>query len=167
MLSPKSPEPAAWFCLAKFTEPVLQEENEVSQYRSISDDSGLACCTLPVHIASEHASPSTPGTRFSITTPTKTANSSDVIPVVDRVFTQYATPLATYCDQGQHFDNQEVREFFRSRNVSLIFSPTGASQSTGMIEISNRLLEDILRKADMDLEMALNRSTKKCHFRIL
>lgn len=36
-----------------------------------------------------------------------------------------------------------------------------------MIEISNRLLEDILRKADMDLEMALNKSTKKCHFRIL
>lgn len=105
--------------------------------------------------------------RFSITTPTKTANASDVIPVVDCVFTQYATSLATYCDQGQHFDNQEVREFFWSRNVSLTFSSTGASQSPGMIEISNRLLEDILHKADMDWEMALNRSTGNLNGRVI
>lgn len=57
MLLTKSPKPTAWFCLAKFTEPVSQEENEVSQYRSILEDSGLACCTLPIHIAGGHASP--------------------------------------------------------------------------------------------------------------
>lgn len=87
---------------------------------------------------------------FSITTPIKTTNASNVIPVVNHVFTQYATPLATYYYQGQHFDNQEVRKFFRSRNISLTFSPTGASQSNRIIEINNKLLEDILRKANMD-----------------
>lgn len=72
-----------------------------------------------------------------------------------RMFTQYATPFATYCDQSQHFDNEEVREFFQSRNVSLTFSPTGASQSNGMIEINNRSLKDVLQKADMDWEIAV------------
>ena len=36
-----------------------------------------------------------------------------------------------------------------------------------MIEISNRLLEDILRKADMDWEMALNRSTGNLNGRVI
>ena len=48
-----------------------------------------------------------------------------------------------------------IREIFQSRNVSLTFSPTGASQSTGMIEINNRLLKDVLQKADMDWEIAV------------
>ena len=104
---------------------------------------------------------------FSITTPTKTGNASDVIPEVDCVFTHYATPLATYCDQSQHFDNQKVREFFQSWNVSLTFSPTGISQSTGMIEISNRLLENILQKTDIDWEMALNTSTGNLNGRVI
>lgn len=56
---------------------------------------------------------------------------------LDRVFTLYATPEGTYCDQGQHFNNQEFREFFSQRGVTLAFSPSGASQSTGMVEIGN------------------------------
>lgn len=36
-----------------------------------------------------------------------------------------------------------------------------------MIEIRNRLLEDILRKADMDWEMAFNRSTGNLNGRVI
>ena len=36
-----------------------------------------------------------------------------------------------------------------------------------MIEISNKLLEDILQKADMDWEMALNRSTGNLNGRVI
>ena len=48
-----------------------------------------------------------------------------------------------------------------------MFSPAGASQSTGMVEISNRLLEEILQKADTDWEMALNRSTGNLNGRVI
>lgn len=96
--------------------------------------------------------------RFSITTPTKTANACDVIPVLDRVFTLYTTPEGTYCDQGHHFNNQEVRDFFSQRGIALTFSLSGASQSTGIVEIGNRLLKDVLRKLGDDWEEGLDRS---------
>lgn len=63
-LSPKSPlvpEAAGFFLWANFTEPVLQDENELSQYRSHLDDPGMARCTLPVYVAGGHTSPGTRG----------------------------------------------------------------------------------------------------------
>lgn len=105
--------------------------------------------------------------RFSITTTTKTANTCDVIPALDRVFALYATPEGTYCDQGHHFNNQEVRDFFSRRGIALAFSLSGALQRIGMVEIGNRLSEDVLRKAGDDWEEGLNRSTHALNSRII
>lgn len=101
--------------------------------------------------------------RLFITTPTKIVNVSNVIFVIDSIFTQYAILL----DQSQHFNIQKVRKFFWSQNVSLTFNPTRASQSTGIIEINNRLLENVLRKADIDWKMVLNRSTKNLNGHVI
>lgn len=105
--------------------------------------------------------------RFSAPIPTKTANSSDVIPALDQVFKQYGTPLATYCDQGQRFNNKEVRDFFLTRGVSLVFSPSGASQSTGMVEVGNQLLEEVLRKNEEYWEISFNNSTRNLYSRVI
>lgn len=90
--------------------------------------------------------------RFWITLSTKTANAYDVIPALDRVFTLYTTL------EGYHFNSQEAWEFFSKRGVALAFH-SGASQSTPMIEIGNRLLEDVLQNAEGDWEQGLDRST--------
>ena len=105
--------------------------------------------------------------RFSITVPTKTANASDVVPALEKTFTLYATSLAMYADSGQHFDNKETKNFLQSKGVSLTFSPYGSSQSTGMVEIGNQLLEDVLRKKEEDWELILNACTRILNSRII
>ncbi|KAK4697109.1 hypothetical protein P7C71_g924, partial [Lecanoromycetidae sp. Uapishka_2] len=58
----------------------------------------------------------------------------------------YRKPYAFYLDRGQHFDNEELREFLRHEGIAIDYSPSGSSNSTGMVEVSNRLVEDVLRK---------------------
>ena len=77
---------------------------------------------------------------------TKTANSSDSIAGLRKCFSMFRRPQVIYCDRGQHFDNPEMRAFRQSVDVAIIYFPFSASKSTGMIEVSNRLLEDVLRK---------------------
>lgn len=109
--------------------------------------------------------------RFSITIPSKTANASDVLPALEQMFVLYARPQAIYCDRGQHFENSEVKNFLSEKGISYSYSPSGASQSTGMVEIGNRLLEDILRKTQSgiskDWEAILGRSTYNLNARVI
>ena len=85
--------------------------------------------------------------RFSVAYACKTANASDVISSLKDVFVKYATSRAIYCDRGQHFDNMKIREFLGREDVIIIYSPSGSFKSTDMIEVSNRLLEDIVRRS--------------------
>ena len=105
--------------------------------------------------------------RLSVTMPTKTANASDVAPALERTFTLYATSLAMYADSGQHLGNKDIRDFLRSKGVALTFSPYGSSQSTGLIKIGNRLLEDILRKKEPDQELILDNFIRFLSSRII
>ena len=84
--------------------------------------------------------------RFDMPYATKTANVSDVISCLGIAFLTYRKPYAIYCDRGQHFFNDELRAFLRNEGVAIDFSPSGASKSTGMVEASNRILEQVLRK---------------------
>lgn len=54
------------------------------------------------------------------------------------------------CNRGQHFDNAELREFLRTQGVTIKYSPSGASNSTGKVEMSNKLVEEVLRKDHSD-----------------
>lgn len=104
--------------------------------------------------------------RFSITFPSKTANATDVIPALKQAFTLYAKPKAVYWDRGQHFENQPVKDFLEGLGVAFSFSPSGSSQSTRMIEVGNKILEDVIRKGG-DWEDDLGESTRHTNSRII
>lgn len=105
--------------------------------------------------------------RFSIAFSTKTANTADVLEGLTRVFTGYATPIAIYCDGGQHFDNSAVRDFLSGHGVAIDYNPRGASQSTGMVEVGNKILEDVLRKGITDWEIELDSSIRNVNSRVV
>jgi len=81
----------------------------------------------------------------------------------------YRTPQAFYCDRGQHFDNTELREFLQTQGVTISYSPSGASKSTGMVEMSNKLVEDVLRKdhSGRDWDERLPTSARSVNSRII
>ena len=84
--------------------------------------------------------------RFIVPFACRSANVEDVIWCLRLLFAMYRTPHDIYCDRGQHFCNEELREFLRQQGVTITYSPLGASKSTGMVEASNKLLEEVLRK---------------------
>ena len=84
--------------------------------------------------------------RFTIPFACKNANVEDVIWCLKLFFVMYRRPYAFYCDPGHHFFNEELREYLRGEGVAIDYRPSGASKSTGMVEVCNRLLEDVLRK---------------------
>ena len=105
--------------------------------------------------------------RFSVAYACKTANAPDVVESLKDVFAKYATPRAIYCDRGQHFDNDEVRGFLGGEGIIITYSPSGSSKSTGMIEVENRLLEDIVRRSSEDWDLALPKSVRSLNSRIV
>ena len=104
--------------------------------------------------------------RFSVTFPCATANATDVIKALGIIFTSYATPKAVYSDRGQHFENQAVKDFLAENKVACSFSPSGSSQSTGMVEVGNRILEDVVRKGG-DWEDCLPQATRSINSRVI
>ncbi len=84
---------------------------------------------------------------------------ADAISSLEQVFSLFRRPVAIYCDRGQHFDNSKMRSFLKDLGISITYSPSGASKSTGMIEISNRLLEDVLRKQNQNWDEVLSKSS--------
>ncbi len=76
----------------------------------------------------------------------KAANVEDVIWCLKLLFAMYRKPHAFYLDPGQHFFNAGLAEFLKSEGIAVDFRPSGASKSTGTLEVCNRLLEAVLRK---------------------
>ena len=64
----------------------------------------------------------------------------------------YRTSHAIYCDRGQHFYNDVLKNFLRSHDVTIDFSSSSVSKSTDMIEVFNKLVENVLRKNHFELE---------------
>ena len=90
--------------------------------------------------------------RFSVPFARGSANVEDVIWCLQLFFAIYRTPYTIYCDPGQHFDSDELREFLRLHGVAIDYSPSGACKGTGMVEILNKLVEDVLRNDSTDRE---------------
>jgi DeoR/GlpR family transcriptional regulator of sugar metabolism len=84
--------------------------------------------------------------RFSITFFFKTTNAFDVISILQKMFILYIILKIVYCDREQHFNNVDVTQFLKRFEISYFFNSFDSSQSTDMIEIENRLLENILKK---------------------
>ena len=105
--------------------------------------------------------------RFFIITATKTANVSDVTLILNRIFIFYSKPLDIYCDQNQHFNNEEMKGFLRNHEILIDFSSFDASQSTDMIEVSNKLLNEVMKKNEENWKERLNKSIHTINNRII
>ena len=107
-------------------------------------------------------------TRFIVPFATRTANVEDVIWCLKLLFTMYRTPHAIYCDRGQHFLNDELQLFLRQQGVAIEYSPSGASKSTGMVEVCNKLLKQVLRKDhDPNWDVRLPKAASAVNTRII
>ena len=89
---------------------------------------------------------------FSVSIVCKTANILDVIKCLRKIFQKYRKSINIYCDHKQHFDNEDLRTFLKAKKVKIIYSSSNASKSTKMIEINNKLLQNVLRKIVMKNE---------------
>ena len=87
-------------------------------------------------------------TNFAAPFATKSANVEDVNRCLPLFFAMYRKPQAIYVDPGQHFDNKELRGFLRQEGIAIDYSQSGSSKSTGMVEVHNKLLKQVLRKED-------------------
>ena len=87
-------------------------------------------------------------TRFSFTFLSKIVNTFDVIAALIKLFTMYIISKIFYLNREQHFFNQEVIDFLDSYTIIYSFSSFEFSQSIDIIEIGNKLLQEILRKGD-------------------
>ena len=105
--------------------------------------------------------------RFSAAEASPTADAPDVIRFLTRTFDLLFTPDAFYFDRGQHFDNEDVRSFLRSRGIAWDYSPSGASKSTGLIEVGNRILEAVLRKRPTEWDVGLFSAVKEVNVRVI
>jgi hypothetical protein len=106
--------------------------------------------------------------RFFIIFSSKTANASDVLSALQRIFTLYVTSKVIYCDREHHFNNQNVIRFLELHEISHSFSFFDSSQSIDMIKMKNRLLKDIFRKSEsQNWQNVLDQATKNLNNRII
>jgi hypothetical protein len=68
----------------------------------------------------------------------------------------YRTFHAIYCDPDQHFDNEILREFLKSQDIVIDYSSLDAFNSTDLIEMSNILFEEVLRKRNTNSNSSSN-----------
>ncbi len=71
--------------------------------------------------------------------------------------------------QGSHFLNTKVTDFLRSSDIKYRISPSGSHKSTGMVEVSNKLLEGVLRKSGPidDSDLRLSKGTQSLNGRVI
>ena len=80
----------------------------------------------------------------------KAANVEDVFGCIQFFFDLYRTVYAIYCDSRQHFDNERFRLWLSERGIIINYSGSGSSKSTGMVEMSNKLLEEVLERTHQE-----------------
>jgi len=58
----------------------------------------------------------------------------------------YRKPTTIYYNPGQYLNNKELQEFLYLKGVSIDYSPLGLLKLIGIVKISNKLLEEVLKK---------------------
>ena len=105
-------------------------------------------------------------TNFLVPFSTKTANVEDVLWCLPLFSAMYRKPQAFYLNPGQHFDNEVLRDYLKQEGIAYDYSSSG-SKSTGMIEVHNRLLEQVLRKDDRDWDVRMPHGASCVNQRII
>ena len=100
--------------------------------------------------------------KFSISTAIKIADAFDVIRCLRKMFQRYRKSIEIYYDYEQHFDNKKLKEFLKQKDVKIIYSSFEILKSIDMIEINNKLLQNVLKKIVIENEwnFSLSASTK-------
>ena len=84
--------------------------------------------------------------KFSISTAIKIVDASNVIRCIRKIIQKYRKSVEIYCDHDQHFDNEEFRRFLKLKDIKIIYSSSRALKSIDMIEMKNKLLQNVMRK---------------------
>lgn len=104
--------------------------------------------------------------RFEVPFACKSSNVEDVISSLRLFFAMYRKPYAFYVDPGHHF-GEELREFLRSEGISIDYSPSASHKSTGMIEVMNKVLEDVVRKLGKEWDRSLAKAGGAVNSRVI
>ena len=105
--------------------------------------------------------------RFSFIFVCSFAKPEDIIRCLKIFFSLYEMFRFFYSDSETHFDFSMVRTFFKTKKISLKFSPSKSSKNIDMIEVKNRLLKSVLRKKNLKWNFALVFSTMQLNNRII
>ncbi len=82
--------------------------------------------------------------KFVITRPGKTWGSEEIINALRSIFHTYTTPTSIYADQFGAFHSVDTKNFLKSVGCSISPVPSQAHRSAGLVEITNRNLENRL-----------------------
>jgi hypothetical protein len=78
--------------------------------------------------------------------PTKTTNAEETFQALLTVCTSFDFPSIILTDQGAAFTSKLAEEITKMTNITPTFSQTGQHDTTGSVERSNLIMEDIIRK---------------------
>lgn len=82
--------------------------------------------------------------RFLHTAALDGTESAPTIRSLTDIFHRTTIPLAVYADQGRNFISLETQQFFQEKGVKFSPVPSRSHRSAGMIEITNRILQNRL-----------------------
>lgn len=110
-------------------------------------------------------------TRFSRAFPCAEATSETTISRLRTFFDSYITPIAIYHDGGSHFTSKKCSDFYLEQDIIAICAPSGSSQSCGMIERNNGLLQQVFRKFcnedDLNWDLHVTKASRALNTRVV
>jgi hypothetical protein len=104
---------------------------------------------------------------FSFTRASKGATVEETIRGLDSIFHRLTHPRIIYCDRGQHFEAEKLKDYLNNQGVQLVLGPSGSSKSFGLIERGNRILEDVIRKRENPWDEGLPEITRLVNHRVI
>ena len=106
--------------------------------------------------------------RFFVTIFISIANVENVILALEYVFNAYQKSVKIYCDEDQHFHNEELKKWLKNQKIKLTLSLSEFFQNIDFIEDENKFLENILRKnSNKKWNLILEQSTNRLNSRII
>ena len=74
----------------------------------------------------------------------------NVIEHLISIFIYFPQPIMFYCDQGHHYNNDDIKKFFKTREIVLVLSSFSAFKSIKLIERENKIFKKITVKNKYD-----------------
>lgn len=93
--------------------------------------------------------------------------SENIIRCLKILFVLYKLFKTFYIDSKIHFDAEEIRNFLRARGVKINYSLFEFFGSTGVVKIKNRLLEQMLRKKNIEWNTVFASFILQLNFKII